>query len=130
MTADLHAHVIVPEILLDAEPSEEWRPRVYREDGAQVVEMGGRPIRAAIEEFVDVDAILEHQAKAGIDMTVLAPWVPLLFYDAEPGGGPAPLPDPERRARRRWSGRTRAASAGSARCRSRIPSWPRRSCGR
>ena len=87
MTADLHAHVIVPEILLDAEPSEEWRPRVYREDGAQVVEMGGRPIRAAIEEFVDVDAILEHQAKAGIDMTVLAPWVPLLFYDVDPEEG-------------------------------------------
>ena len=87
MTTDLHAHVIVPEILLDADPSEDWRPRVYREDGQQVVELGGRPIRAAIEEFVDVDAIVARQADAGIELTVLAPWVPLLFYDAEPEEG-------------------------------------------
>jgi aminocarboxymuconate-semialdehyde decarboxylase len=87
MTIDLHAHVIVPEILRDAAPEEDWRPRVYREDGAQLVELGGRPIRAAIEEFVDVELILEHQREAGIDMTVLCPWVPLLFYDAEPEEG-------------------------------------------
>ena len=85
MTIDLHAHVIVPEVLRDAEPSEDWRPRVWWEDGAQVVEGGGgKAIRAAIEEFVDVDAIVEHQADAGIDRTVLCPWVPLLFYEVEP----------------------------------------------
>jgi aminocarboxymuconate-semialdehyde decarboxylase len=85
MTIDLHAHVIVPEILRDAEPSEDWRPRVWWEDGTQVVEAGGgRAIRAAIEEFVDVAAIVEHQARSGIDKTVLCPWAPLLFYEAEP----------------------------------------------
>jgi aminocarboxymuconate-semialdehyde decarboxylase len=87
MATDFHAHVIVPEITRDAAPSEDWRPRVYREDGAQVVELGGRPIRSAVGEFVDVDRIVEAQEALGIERTVLCPWVPLLFYDAEPDEG-------------------------------------------
>lgn len=87
MPTDFHAHVIVPEITRDAAPSEDWRPRVYREDGAQVVELGGRPIRSAVGEFVDVDRIIEAQEAAGIERTVLCPWVPLLFYDVEPEEG-------------------------------------------
>jgi aminocarboxymuconate-semialdehyde decarboxylase len=87
MTTDFHAHVIVPEITRDAAPSEDWRPRVYREDGAQVVEVGGRSIRSAVGEFVDVDRIVDVQRAAGIDRTVLCPWVPLLFYDVEPEEG-------------------------------------------
>jgi aminocarboxymuconate-semialdehyde decarboxylase len=86
VTVDLHAHVIVPEITRDAAPAEGWRPRVYRdEDGAQVVELGGRPIRSAVEEFVAVDEILAAREAAGMDHVVLSPWVPLLWYDAEPG---------------------------------------------
>jgi aminocarboxymuconate-semialdehyde decarboxylase len=88
MTVDVHAHVIVPEITRDAEPGEAWRPRVYRDDrGAQVVELGGREIRAAIAEFVDVEGILAAQAEAGVDRVVLSPWVPLLYYDADPEDG-------------------------------------------
>jgi aminocarboxymuconate-semialdehyde decarboxylase len=87
MATDFHAHVIVPEITRDAAPSEDWRPRVYREDGAQVVELGARPIRSAVGEFVDVDRIIEAQEGAGIARTVLCPWVPLLFYEAEPDEG-------------------------------------------
>jgi aminocarboxymuconate-semialdehyde decarboxylase len=87
MATDFHAHVIVPEITRDAAPSEDWRPRVYREDGAQVVELGGRPIRSAVGEFVDVDRMIEAQEGAGIARTVLCPWVPLLFYEAEPDEG-------------------------------------------
>jgi aminocarboxymuconate-semialdehyde decarboxylase len=87
MPTDFHAHVIVPEITRDAAPSEDWRPRLYREDGAQVVELGGRPIRSAVGEFVDVDRIIEAQEAAGIERTVLCPWVPLLFYDVEPEEG-------------------------------------------
>jgi aminocarboxymuconate-semialdehyde decarboxylase len=87
MTTDFHAHVIVSEITRDVAPSEAWRPRVYREEGAQVVELGGRPIRSAVGEFVDVDRIVEAQEAAGIERTVLCPWVPLLFYDAEPREG-------------------------------------------
>jgi aminocarboxymuconate-semialdehyde decarboxylase len=87
MPTDFHAHVIVPEITRDAAPSEGWRPRVYREDGAQVVELGGRPIRSAVGEFVDVERIVEAQESAGIERTVLCPWIPLLFYEAEPEAG-------------------------------------------
>ena len=85
MTFDVHAHVIVPEITASDEP---WRPRVYRDDaGAQVVEMGGRQIRAAIAEFVDIDGILAAQDEAGVERVLLCPWVPLLYYDAEPDEG-------------------------------------------
>ena len=84
MTFDVHAHVIVPEITGD----EPWRPRVYRDDeGAQVVEMGGRQIRAAVAEFVDIEGILAAQDEAGVDRVLLCPWVPLLYYDAEPEQG-------------------------------------------
>jgi aminocarboxymuconate-semialdehyde decarboxylase len=87
MTTDLHAHVIVPELTRDAEPSESWRPHVYRDEGHQVVELDGRAIRSAVEEFVDVDAIVARQEDAGVRRTVLCPWVPLLPYDVEPDEG-------------------------------------------
>lgn len=80
MIADVHAHVIVPEVLRDAVP---WGPRVYREGRAQVVELGGRPIRSAVEEFCDLDGILAAQDAAGIDHVLLSPWVPLLFGEED-----------------------------------------------
>jgi aminocarboxymuconate-semialdehyde decarboxylase len=82
MRIDAHAHVIVPELLRDGAAGPAWRPRVWWEDGAQVVELGGRPIRSAVRDFVDVDAILAAQDEAGIDHVVLCPWVALLGYDA------------------------------------------------
>ena len=88
MTFDVHAHVVVPEITRQAGDGEAWRPHVFRDDdGAQVVEMGGNPIRAAIAEFVDIDGILAAQDDAGVDRVLLCPWVPLLYYDAEPEEG-------------------------------------------
>jgi aminocarboxymuconate-semialdehyde decarboxylase len=84
MRVDVHAHVIVPEVLRDAAPDEAWRPRVWWEDGAQVVELGGRPIRSAVRDFVDRRAILAAQDEAGIDHVVLCPWVALLGYDTAP----------------------------------------------
>jgi len=84
MTFDVHAHVIVPEIIGD----ESWQPRVWRDEGGeQVVELGGKQIRAAVQEFVDIDAILAAQDDAGVDRVLLCPWVPLLYYDAEPEEG-------------------------------------------
>jgi aminocarboxymuconate-semialdehyde decarboxylase len=81
MTFDAHAHVIVPEITGD----EPWQPRVWWDDGGgQVVELGGKQIRAAVAEFVDVEGILAAQDEAGVDRVLLCPWVPLLYYDAEP----------------------------------------------
>jgi aminocarboxymuconate-semialdehyde decarboxylase len=97
MTFDVHAHVILPEITGE----EGWRPRVYRDAaGAQVVEFGGRQIRAAVAEFVDIDGILAAQDGAGVDRVLLCPWVPLLYYDAEPG-------EALRRARMQNDGLTR-----------------------
>ena len=84
MVVDVHAHVIVPEIARDAAPREQWRPRVWREDGAQLVELDGRPIRSAVNEFVDVEAIIDREAEAGVDGVVLCPWMPLLFPGTEP----------------------------------------------
>ena len=84
MTFDVHAHVIVPEITGD----EDWSPRVWRDDaGSQVVELGGNQIRAAVAEFVDIDGILAAQDEAGVDSVLLCPWVPLLYYDADPDEG-------------------------------------------
>ena len=84
MTFDVHAHVVVPEIIGD----EPWRPRVYRDEaGTQVVEMGGRQIRAAVAEFVDVEGIIAAQDEAGVDRVLLSPWVPLLYYEADPDEG-------------------------------------------
>jgi aminocarboxymuconate-semialdehyde decarboxylase len=88
MTFDVHAHVIVPEITREAGAGEPWRPRVFRDgSGAQVVETGGREIRAAIAEFVDIEGILAAQDEAGVDRVLLCPWVPLLYYDADPDEG-------------------------------------------
>jgi aminocarboxymuconate-semialdehyde decarboxylase len=81
---DFHAHVIVPELLRSQAAGEDWRPRVWREDGAQVVELGGKEIRSAVDEFVDLGEILENRRLAGIEGVVLCPWVPLLYPDAEP----------------------------------------------
>jgi aminocarboxymuconate-semialdehyde decarboxylase len=88
MTFDVHAHVVVPEITREAGDGEPWRPHVFRDEvGEQVVEMGGRQIRAAIAEFVDIEGILAAQDEAGVDRVLLCPWVPLLYYDADPGEG-------------------------------------------
>jgi aminocarboxymuconate-semialdehyde decarboxylase len=79
MTFDVHAHVIVPEIIGD----EPWQPRVH----GGVVELGGKQIRAAVQEFVDIEGILAAQHEAGVDRVLLCPWVPLLYYDADPDEG-------------------------------------------
>jgi aminocarboxymuconate-semialdehyde decarboxylase len=65
---DAHAHVIIPG--LGAE--------VRWDDRGQVVELGGKAIRAAVREFVDLEKILEEQDRAGVDKVVLCPWVNLV----------------------------------------------------
>jgi aminocarboxymuconate-semialdehyde decarboxylase len=87
MVVDAHAHVVVPAILREAAATEQWRPRVWWEDRTQVVELDGRPIRSAVNEFVDVDAILAREAERGIDVVLLCPWVPLLFAAVDPATG-------------------------------------------
>lgn len=70
---DAHAHVIVSDLLHVS-----WGPRVRREDGRQVVALDGRAIHSAVDEFVDLEAILANARGRGIDHVVLSPWVPLL----------------------------------------------------
>ena len=73
MVVDVHAHVIVPGLGAD----------VRREAGTQIVSFGGREIRSAVREFVDVERILEEQERAGVDRVVLCPWVQLLGREPE-----------------------------------------------
>jgi aminocarboxymuconate-semialdehyde decarboxylase len=87
VVVDVHAHVIVPELLREAAPAEDWRPDVRWDDRGQVVELDGRPIRSATRDFVHVDQILAAEAAAGIDRVVLSPWVPLLFTEVPAEAG-------------------------------------------
>jgi aminocarboxymuconate-semialdehyde decarboxylase len=73
----------VPELLREAAPAETWRPSVRWDAEGQVVELGGRSIRSAVHDFVDLEAILATLARTGRDRAVLCPWVPLLFADVE-----------------------------------------------
>jgi aminocarboxymuconate-semialdehyde decarboxylase len=65
---DAHAHVIVPGLGAEVR----WDER------GQVVELGGKAIRAAVREFVDLERILEEQDRAGVDKVILCPWVNLV----------------------------------------------------
>jgi len=67
VVVDAHAHVIVPGLGAETE---------WVED-AQIVRFGGREIRSAVREFVDLGRILEEQDAAGVDRMVLCPWVNL-----------------------------------------------------
>lgn len=82
---DVHVHVIVPELLRDEhcqlQGQEPWRPRVWWQDGAQRVELGGKTTRSAVREFVDAERILAEQDAAGVDRILVSPWAATL--DAE-----------------------------------------------
>lgn len=79
---DVHAHVIVPE-LLRGDGGESWRPRVWREDRQQLVELEGRVVRSMVAAVSDAAAIIADRAAVGIERTLLCPWVPLLYPDAD-----------------------------------------------
>ena len=83
MIIDVHAHIIVPEILLDAAPNEGWRPRVVWENGKQFVEYGPKRIGSATREFVSPETILDEIKKSGMDAVLLCPWVSLVRYEVD-----------------------------------------------
>jgi hypothetical protein len=113
MTAiDVHAHVIVPELLRSSAPGEAWRPNVVRDEGNQVVELGGARIRSMVSEAVDVGEIVAAQSRAGVNATLLCR---SSAATCRTTGWPACTPG------------TRIACGCWARCRCRIPSWPRKS---
>jgi len=84
MIIDMHAHIIVPEILHEASPNEEWRPRVVWENGKQFVEYKNKRIGSATREFVSVETILSEMEASGVDAVLLCPWVSLVRYEATP----------------------------------------------
>jgi len=84
MIIDTHAHIIVPEILREAKPSEAWRPRVVWENGKQFVEYGAKRIGSARREFVQIGTILDEMRNSGVDAALLSPWVSLVRYEATP----------------------------------------------
>ncbi len=84
MMIDTHAHIIVPEILRDTKPDEEWRPRVIWENNKQFVEYGPKRIGSATREFVSPEKILDEIKKSGVDAVLLCPWVSLVRYEATP----------------------------------------------
>ncbi|MGH2856553.1 MAG: amidohydrolase family protein [Solirubrobacteraceae bacterium] len=82
MIIDVHAHVIVPELLRDELlRGEPWRPRVWWQNGIQSVELGGKTIRSAVRELVDAESILAEQDAVGVDRVLVSPWAATL--DAE-----------------------------------------------
>lgn len=83
-TIDTHAHIIVPEILRDENPAEEWRPRVAWESGAQIVEYNGKRIGSARREFVHIEPILAEMDKARVATVLLCPWASLMRYEVDP----------------------------------------------
>ena len=82
-TIDIHAHIIVPEITREAAPAETWRPQIVWDDDRQLVEFGGRRLNSTLREFVNIEAILAEQDKAGVDVLVLTPWSSLFRYEAD-----------------------------------------------
>jgi len=85
MKIDIHAHIIVPEITQDANPAEDWRPKVFWENGRQFVKFGGKRLGSALREFVNIETILTEQDKAGVDMVLLTAWSSLFFYAKDLG---------------------------------------------
>lgn len=83
MNIDIHAHIIVPEITRAAAPAESWRPNVGWDNGRQFVEFGGKRLGSALREFVDMEALLAEQDKAGVDKLLLSPWSSLFRYEAD-----------------------------------------------
>src|SRR5512138_3329198 len=81
---DTHAHIIVPEILREAAPAEEWRPRVVWENSRQFIEYRSKRISSALREIVQIESILDEMTKSGVDMALLSPWVSLVRYEAAP----------------------------------------------
>lgn len=105
---DMHAHVIVPELLREAAPEEDWRPWVWRDGGHQAFAVGGREVRSAVREWTRLDRIVADQDAAGTDVVVLSPLVLLLGHDAEPG-------EARRRARIQNEGLARMVADGAGR---------------
>ena len=80
---DAHAHVIVPELVRTGADQDRWRPMIERRDGRQTIELDGRRIGSAVDEFSDLDLILATLEGRGVGGVLLCPWVALLFGELD-----------------------------------------------
>src|SRR5579872_154188 len=83
MAIDVHAHVIVPELLRHDGAAESWRPQLRGRDGGTTVEIDGRTISSFVHDPASIDCLLNSQRARGIEHTLVSPWVPLLFAEHE-----------------------------------------------
>ena len=74
---DMHAHMVVPEVLRPAEVDSP-DPYYFWENGRQFVEINGKRLNSQVRESVRIERILAEQDKVGVDTVLLSPWS-LLF---------------------------------------------------
>ena len=90
MTFDVHAHVIVPGDHPRGRAGARPGGRTcYRDDAGRAgrgARREGDP-RGRSRSSCDIDGILAAQDEAGVERVLLCPWVPLLYYDADPDEG-------------------------------------------
>ena len=73
---DVHVHFVPPGLGGDGR---DWRPEVMAHShGPSTVRLRGRVIDSVVDEFADLDVIVEASAARGVDRLVLSPWVSLI----------------------------------------------------
>jgi aminocarboxymuconate-semialdehyde decarboxylase len=88
MVTDVHAHVIAPELLRGPRGAEPWRPLLRDGSGRSTsgrpeIELEGRNVASFLHDPASLEDLLAAQRARDIEHTVLSPWVPLLFAEAE-----------------------------------------------
>jgi len=81
MKVDIHAHILVPEILADQGP-EDWRPEVVPQpSGGYLVRNKNFVNGPAFKKIVEADQIEAVMLKAGLDLAVLSTPPYAFYYD-------------------------------------------------
>lgn len=73
---DVHVHFVPAGLAGDGS---DWRPElVAHSHGPSTVRLQGRVIDSVVDEFCDLDAIVDASQARGVDRLVLSPWVSLI----------------------------------------------------
>jgi aminocarboxymuconate-semialdehyde decarboxylase len=87
MRVDIHAHMLVPEILADHGP-EDWRPEVVsHSSGGYLVRNKNFVNGPAFKKIVEADQIVEAMAQARVDLAVLSTPPYAFYYDLPASDG-------------------------------------------
>jgi aminocarboxymuconate-semialdehyde decarboxylase len=79
MVIDIHAHALPEEFVRETASRWPGRLEIRRIGGRERLVVDGRVLTSVVRPFTMVEAILETQAAAGVQITVLSPWVELLL---------------------------------------------------